>query len=98
MNIKSRGVNKMKKKKLSDASQVVIGIAITLAVWTIGVYMSGMIPWIADFVRVSDGNALLCKFYPVFLIVLCASSGRTRKTIVWSRCMDDSIRTHGRLE
>lgn len=58
----------MKKKKLSDASQVVIGIAMTLAVWAIGIYMSGVIPWIADFVRVSDGNALLCKLYPVFLI------------------------------
>ena len=56
-------------KKRSDTKQFFIGVAITLAVWALGVFASGRMPFIVDYVYVSDGNTALSMIYPFLLVV-----------------------------
>lgn len=56
-------------KKRSDTKQFFIGVAITLAVWALGVFASGRMPFIVDYVYVSDGNTALSTIYPFLLVV-----------------------------
>ncbi len=60
-------------KKHSDTKQFFIGVAITLAVWALGVFASGRVPFIVDYVYVSEGNTALSMIYPFLLVVFSAA-------------------------
>ncbi len=60
-------------KKHSDTKQFFIGIVITLAVWALGVFASGRMPFIVDYVYVSEGNTTLSMIYPFLLVVFSVS-------------------------
>lgn len=55
-------------KKHSETKQFFIGAAITLAVWALGVFSAGRMPFIVDYVYVSSGNETLSLLYPFFFL------------------------------
>lgn len=55
-------------KKHYDTKQLLIGIVIMLAVWALGVLSAGRIPFIVDYVYVSEGNTTLSMIYPFLLV------------------------------
>ncbi len=72
----------MAKRKHLDAKQFFIGAAITLVVWALGVFASGRLPFIIDYLYVSEGNKTLSMVYPFLLVVFSASfaAGCKRKS------------------
>ncbi len=56
-------------KKHSDTKQFLVGAAIMAAVWILGVFASGRLPFIVDYLYVSDGNTTLSMIYPFLLVV-----------------------------
>lgn len=58
----------MANKKHSDIKQFLIGVAIMLIVWALGVFAAGRMPFIADYVYVSDGNTTLSMIYPLLFV------------------------------
>lgn len=63
----------MAKRKHYDAKQFFIGAAIMLVVWALGVFASGRLPFIIDYLYVSEGNTTLSMVYPFFLFVFSAA-------------------------
>lgn len=63
----------MTKRKHLNAKQFFIGATITLLVWTLGVFASGRLPFIIDYLYVSEGSTTLSLVYPFFLVVFSAS-------------------------
>lgn len=59
----------MLKKELPDRVKVLIGFALALAVWGIGVLASGEFPTIVEFVKFSERCDFLCKIFPGILIL-----------------------------
>ncbi len=55
-------------KKHSDTKQFFIGAAIMAAVWILGVFASGRLPFIVDYLYVSDGNTTLSMIYPFLFL------------------------------
>lgn len=55
-------------KKHSDTKQFFIGAAIMLVFWALGVFASGRVPFIFDYLYVSEGSTFLSKIYPFLLV------------------------------
>lgn len=63
----------MAKIKHLDAKQFFIGATIMLVVWTFGVFISGRIPFITDYLHISEGNTTLSLVYPFLLVIFSVS-------------------------
>ncbi len=63
----------MAKRKHLDAKQFFIGATIMLIVWVIGVFASGRLPFLIDYLYVSDGNTTLSFVYPFLLLAFSVS-------------------------
>ncbi len=63
----------MAKRKHYDAKQFFIGTAIMFVVWALGVFASGRLPFIIDYLYVSEGNTTLSMVYPFLLVVFSAA-------------------------
>ena len=78
----------MAKRKHFDAKQFFIGVVIMLVVWAIGIFASGRLPFLIDYLYVSDGNTTLSLVYPFLLVAFSAllagvCKRKSKNTIFW---------------
>ncbi|MBQ7837498.1 MAG: hypothetical protein IJ395_02650 [Clostridia bacterium] len=59
----------MANEKHSDTKRFFLGVAITIAVWALGIFSAGRIPFLVDYVYVPGGNETLSLLFPFFLLV-----------------------------
>lgn len=56
-------------KKHSDTKQFFLGAAITLAVWALGVFSAGRMPFLVDYIYLPTESRLITLVFPLLLIV-----------------------------
>ncbi len=59
----------MANKKHSDTKQFFLGAAITIAVWALGVFSAGRIPFLVDYIYLPTESRLITLMFPLLLIV-----------------------------
>lgn len=63
----------MAKRNHPDVKQFIIGASIMLVVWAVGIFASGRLPFLIDYLYVSDGNTTLSLVYPFLLVAFSVS-------------------------
>ncbi|MBQ3005716.1 MAG: hypothetical protein IJD88_07260 [Clostridia bacterium] len=59
----------MANKKHSDTKQFFLGAVITLAVWALGVFSAGRMPFLVDYIYLPTESRLITLVFPLLLIV-----------------------------
>lgn len=59
-------------RKHSDTKLFLLGVAAMLATWAVGIFASGILPLIVDYVDVSEGYPTLSFLYPFMLVIYSA--------------------------
>ena len=59
----------MANKKHSDTKQFFLGAVITLAVWELGVFSAGRMPFLVDYIYLPTESRLITLVFPLLLIV-----------------------------
>ncbi len=58
----------MANKKHSDTKQFFLGVAITIAVWSMGVFSAGRMPFLADYIYLPTENERLSLIFPCLFL------------------------------